>query len=223
MTYFKPRVFASLFVLLGCGAGFAAETPAQKAAHKVIAANYLRYGRAFEIKDLPAIMALTAPNYTSRGLRGDLQNRTEFEREMRAAFASAHRVSPASAQIQSFTWHKNEAIVVVKQRIRLVFLRNGKPRRYQNITLARDTWTQTPRGWQVRQSVTLAENVTLDGKKVAFGKRRQSRGAHSRLTKQAHAPARYHSRPGAPSARSKRLDDHARPFDTGTWPIFALR
>ncbi|MBW3637695.1 MAG: nuclear transport factor 2 family protein [Armatimonadetes bacterium] len=167
MTRFNPLIFALLFASLLCGVVFAAETPAQKAAHKVIAGNYLRYGRAFEIKDLAAIMALTAPDYTSRGLRGDLQNRAEFEREMRAAFASAHRVSPASAQIMSFQWQQNEAIVVVKQTVRLVFLRDNKPRRYQNITLARDTWVHTPRGWQVRQSVTLAENITLDGKKVA--------------------------------------------------------
>lgn len=168
MTLFKPRVFACLLcLLLPCGAVSAAETPPQKAAHKVIAANYLRYGRAFEIKDLPAIMALTAPNYTSRGLRGNLQNRAQFEREMRAAFAAAHRVLPASAQILSLNWSGNEAIVIVKQKIHLVFLKGLKAQHYQNITLARDTWIHTPRGWQVRQSVTLAENITLDGKKVA--------------------------------------------------------
>ncbi len=167
MTSFKPRCFAFLVGPLLCGAVLAAETLPQKAAHKTIAAHYLRYGRAFEIKDLSTIMAMTAPDYTWRGLRGNIQNRAGFEREMRAAFAAAHRVSPASSQIQSFTWQEKEAIVVVKQKIRLVFLKGNKPQRYQNITLARDVWTQTPQGWQVRQSVTLAQNITLDGRKIA--------------------------------------------------------
>lgn len=142
------------------------DTSAQKVARRAIAANYLKAAAAIRRKDLGALDAMEAPDYRSYSPGGKVLTREQDALEMRQFLAGVNRVLKMENRILSLTWRGQDAVVVAQNTGVFLVKQGGRTLRLETVDVSRDFWSQTAKGWQIRQVVHGPGKTWVNGKRT---------------------------------------------------------
>ena len=170
MTRSRLTLTASLILVLlaARGASVSAGAPlATSAVRKQLEAIYGEYSQSFKARDASLLRKWAerylAPNAINKEEDGSQETRQQFLDGLpKGPWLPATEVR---GKIEQLTVHGNTATVVYSQRLvkRPVDPR-GKRHKTVVLSMERDTWIQTPQGWQTTMSVNTSHKATLDGK-----------------------------------------------------------
>lgn len=169
MIPFKTRLF-SLVCAGVCGASLfshaRADTPAQNAARREIAATYAKLTNAIKHKDLATVASIEAPDYQGVSLVGITRNRERDLAAMQMVFRMGASYSKYDDKIVSLKWRGPDAIVICKSTVVAVAQRGTRQGRSGGFVVTRDYWSKGAGGWQIRQSVERSGEMWLNGQRV---------------------------------------------------------
>lgn len=137
-------------------------------ARKAIQAIYDSHNAAVARKDLDGALAHRTQDYVSIGAKGDRKSLEQSRQVLRRLFA-AMEWAQGSSVIQKITLKDDTAIVLVKEKGRLVL---ANPQTGQKATLdinglSRDVWVRRQGRWLVKQSQNLQSKITRNGQPVS--------------------------------------------------------
>ena len=116
-----------------------------------VEARYERLAEAIRRKDLQAILAMQAPDFSSSNVGGtvfDYAAMAEYTRRMTAAVDS---VIYTRNRIREFTLRGDTAVADVCQEFSRIQRVDGIPRRVDTSVLQTETWVRSPDGWRRRR------------------------------------------------------------------------
>jgi erythromycin esterase len=132
-------------------------------ARHAIEAQYVRLGEAVANKDLDAIRALLAAEYTQLEVTGEERDLAAVMAEWRYDFADM--IEPSlQTEIQSVALDGNQAVVAARS-VQAFVTEFAASRRYNNRieTMRSDDWTNTAAGWRLARSQIQAVKSWIDG------------------------------------------------------------
>lgn len=137
---------AVVFLLVSC-----ATVSAPERAEREIRLQYDRLERAFEARDIPAILALRHPDMEVIGPNGQRDGYEQMAEYTRQWFVTNKPPIQTRITIESIEMKSDsEAAVRVLQRASRYQDREGKLRRVEHEVRQRETWVRTPDGWKIK-------------------------------------------------------------------------
>lgn len=153
-------VVLALACVLAPAMGRAQQVPAE------IDALYKAFVKAYDAKNVKAVMALTTPDLTLRQ-RSMTLNARQTREMLEATFANPSRVS-TTYKILSCQVRGSTAVCKVSMTTKgRMADADGKLRSIQATSVSNDTLVKTTGGWRIKASDTLSETMLVDGKPLA--------------------------------------------------------
>lgn len=120
-----------------------------------VEAQYERLAQAIRRNDVPAILVLQAPDFTSRNPDGGAFDYAAMEAYTRRLAGAIDSVIHIRNRIREFTLRGDTAVADVCQELSRIQRIGGAPRRVDTSALQAETWVRRPDGWRRRH----VENV----------------------------------------------------------------
>ncbi|HEX8691307.1 MAG TPA: nuclear transport factor 2 family protein [Longimicrobium sp.] len=120
-----------------------------------VEAQYERLAEAIRRNDLEAILALQAPDFTSRNPNGQAFDYAAMEDYTRRMTSAIDSVIHIRNRIREFTLRGDTAVADVCQELSRIQRIGDSPRRVDTSALQTETWVRRPEGWRRRH----VENV----------------------------------------------------------------
>lgn len=140
------RLLIALFLIAACA------TSRDEQIKRDIRAQYDKLERAFEARDMNAILALRHPDLQTFPPNGPPNNYAEMAEYTRQWLTNNKPPIEVSFELTSFDIKSpDEVAVMTIQRASRYQEREGKLRRVQHEVTQRETWVRTPDGWKMRK------------------------------------------------------------------------
>jgi ketosteroid isomerase-like protein len=133
-----------------------------------VEAAYERLGEAIRRNDLPAILALQAPDFTSLNPNGERFDYAAMEAYSRRLTSAVDSVTHIRNRIRELTLRGDTAVADVCQEFSRIQRIDGTPRRVDTSALQTESWLRGPEGWRrsrvenVRGRRWFVEGVRID-------------------------------------------------------------
>ena len=137
-------------------------------AKAAIQAVYNKETAAVNKKDVKGSLAIYAPDYVEIGLSGKKRSLAETKKQMQSLFEGQEKIK-LKQTITKVTLAGNQATVLVKQHLEMTIVEPQTQTKLISTSDARveDIWVKSGKsGWLKKQSKTLSEKATVDGKPV---------------------------------------------------------
>ena len=160
-------LFGTVMVTASVALAVAALLPSDE---KDLRSAYDRLDRAMLRRDLPAYMAMLAPDYREQRANDKFKTRQEAEANYRSIMRDWPRFRAANVDLFRVTRRGDEAAVVARRTlsgqlldVHGAFGPPGKPHDVTSDSMELDIWTKTTFGWQLRTRQMTSLQLTVDG------------------------------------------------------------
>jgi antitoxin component of MazEF toxin-antitoxin module len=138
-----------------------------KPVRRALEEQYAKIAEANKNKDLAALLALRAPDFSAKLPNGETWNYEQLAAYSRLAFEQVQSIISLSNTIETLTITGKEAVAVVHQQWSRMQMKKGELRRVDTSAVQRETWVNAPDGWRLK----LVDDVHpgawfVDGKRV---------------------------------------------------------
>jgi ketosteroid isomerase-like protein len=194
----QPQTIRMLIPLLMIAVTTPAFSADKETVRRELQAIYERGDRAWREKDLRAIMAPVAADFTGKQLDGKTVDRAQSEATNKAILELVKSFRETSATVGEVVIRGDEAIITVNGKATGVLLDpQGKEKSFTQLGVWRDTWRKTAGGWKIRREEDVRIEQTIDGKKAdpydPFG---QQKGDEAKPVRRQVLPLAAAARPG---------------------------
>ena len=112
--------------------------------------QYAKLAEANKRRNLAAILALRAPEFSTNGPNGQRSNYEQMAEYSRQMVAELRPPIHLKNTILELTVSGDEAIAVVLQEFSRMQYKAGKLRQIETSAIQRETWVKTPDGWKLK-------------------------------------------------------------------------
>ena len=138
-----------------------------KPVRRALEAQYARIAQANINKDLAALLALRAPDFSARTPSGEVWNYEQMANYSRLAFEQVQSTITLTNEIETINLNGDEAVAIVHQHWVRMQMKKGKLRRVDTSAVQRETWVNTADGWKLKLVDDVHPGVWIvDGKRV---------------------------------------------------------
>ena len=142
-----------------------------KPVRRALEEQYAKIAEANRNKDLAALLALRAPDFSVKMANGETWSYERSAAYSKRAFEQVQSIISLSNIIETLTITGDEAVAVVHQQWSRMQMMKGKLRRVDTSAVQRETWVNTPDGWKLKLIDDVHPGVwVVDGKRVDPGK-----------------------------------------------------
>jgi ketosteroid isomerase-like protein len=145
-------VLAAVLAVGGFGAAVRAEDSARCPEQEGFCARYDLLGKAFKQKDVAAIMAQLAPDFSAKTAEGKVVDRAQFEIDLKQTLGAMKSVPELTLKLAELKIDGDRAATVV-QLAGVVTMADaeGKESTVAVRATLRDTWVKAPEGWRLQR------------------------------------------------------------------------
>lgn len=168
---FQIKKLIALSLLMMLAAMFMPVSPAradEKELRKEFEAIYAKVDEAIKNKDVKALTAMLADDFTSKEEDGKILDREQSIAAVTQSMAAIKEVHSVATKIDSLKESNGQVAVEYTQTVKATI--NGPDGNTHEIVATqkgRDTWVRTDRDWMIKQGENLSNTVTVDGKPVS--------------------------------------------------------
>ena len=124
----------------------------QQQAQREIRAQYDKLERAFDTRDMDAVLKLRHPDFETFGPNGEHNNYAEMAEYTRQWLQNNKPPIESHFTLTSFDFKSpDEVAVMTIQRVSRYQEREGKLRKVEHEVTQRETWVRTADGWRIRK------------------------------------------------------------------------
>jgi ketosteroid isomerase-like protein len=142
-------------------------TDKSKPVRRALEAQYAKIAQANESKDLDALLALRAPDFSAKFPDGKIANSEQMAVYSRALFEQIQPPISVSNTIKTLTISGNVAVAVVHQRFSRMQVKAGQLRKVETEAIQRETWVLAQGEWKLKFVDDVRPGAWyVDGKRV---------------------------------------------------------
>jgi ketosteroid isomerase-like protein len=165
MLHRRKPVFAALAMLLVSTllASMLVRADEKEARHE-LEAIYAKVDEATRNKDIKAIRAYMAEDFTSKRQDGKILDRNESLETLAQSLNSLKEIQSSSTKIDKLKEENGALIADTTQLLKATIDGpDNKPHELVATAKSRDTWSHTEHGWMIKHSEDLGQSATMDG------------------------------------------------------------
>lgn len=155
-------------LVLGLTAALAVAAFVQADTKADLQKRYNELAVAVKKKDVTTCLGMLSADYTDVDPTGKKQTRKEFEKMVREQFKAPITVETFVIKVNKVTPKGSDFIAENSTKMTLTFMnpQTKKKSTVEQSSTAKDVWTKSGSRWLLKQSTTLTQKRTLDGKSI---------------------------------------------------------